>query len=92
MLLDYNTNQLLPICTYIGDGTGCTHNSLKYRSYCTEHIWLVYKEGSAQRKRHKDIRTAEAVWDLESEFNIAVEELSAEGFDVFGDSERAEVL
>jgi hypothetical protein len=55
-------------------------------------LFLVYKEGSAQGKRKKDAKIAAAVWDLESEFNSAVEELEAEGFDVFGDSERDKAL
>jgi hypothetical protein len=39
----------------------------------------VYQKGSNLRKRHKDIRTANSVWDIESEFNAALEELAAEG-------------
>jgi hypothetical protein len=67
------------ICTYIGDGAGCTHTAVEGRSYCADHLWLVYKQGTAQ-VRKKDKRTAAAVWDLESEFNAAVEELAAEGY------------
>lgn len=69
-------------CTYLGDSTtacGCT--AVEGRSYCTAHIGLIYKQGTARAKRKKDIRTAAAVWDLESEFNAAVEELAAEGWD-----------
>jgi hypothetical protein len=66
-------------CTYIGDGSGCTQAVVEGRSYCADHLWLVYKEGTAQ-VRKKDKRTAAAVWDLESEFNAAVEELAAEGY------------
>ena len=66
-------------CTYIGDGAGCTHAVVLGRSYCADHLWLVYKEGTAQHRK-KDKRTAAAVWDLESEFNAAVEELAAEGY------------
>jgi hypothetical protein len=39
----------------------------------------MYQKGSALRKRHKDIRRAEAVWDIESLFHEAVAELEAEG-------------
>jgi hypothetical protein len=49
--------------------------------YCTEHNSIMYQQGSALRKRHKDIKRASAVWDLESEFNTAVKELEEEGFD-----------
>jgi hypothetical protein len=48
----------------------------------------VYQKGTARAKRHKDIRVAAAVWDLESEFNAAVEELVLEGYDF--DEERWE--
>jgi len=47
--------------------------------YCTEHYPQMYQKGSALRKRHKDIRRAEAVWDIESLFHEAVAELEAEG-------------
>ena len=41
---------------------------------------MIYKMGSAITRK-KDLRTAAAVWDLESELNAAVEELIAEGYD-----------
>jgi len=40
----------------------------------------VYQKGSNLRKRHKDIRVANSVWDIESEFNTAVQELVEEGW------------
>ena len=79
-------------CAWIGTGERCTNAVVPGRSYCKDHLFLVYKEGSAQGKRKKDAKIAAAVWDLESEFNSAVEELEAEGFDVFGDSERSEAV
>jgi hypothetical protein len=42
---------------------------------------VVYKLGTARATRKKDKRVAAAVWDLESEFNAAVEELIMEGYD-----------
>jgi hypothetical protein len=42
----------------------------------------MYQKGTALRKRKKDIKRAAAIWDLESEFNAAVEELINEGFDI----------
>ena len=47
-------------------------------SYCNAHYPIVYKEGSGQRKRHKDIRSAAYVWDMESMFNEVVLELESE--------------
>jgi len=66
-------------CTYIGDGSGCTGAVVEGRSYCADHLWLVYKQGTAQ-VRKKDKRTAQAVWDLEAEFMAAVEQLMEEGY------------
>ena len=78
-------------CQYIGqDNTEqttrlqptCTVHSVAGRSYCEEHLWSVYQKGSATARRKKDLRVAESVWDIESEFNAAVEELVSEGFDL----------
>jgi aspartate oxidase len=41
----------------------------------------MYVKGSALRKRGKDTRKADAIRQLVSDFNAAVEELEAEGFD-----------
>ena len=77
-------------CTYMGTGThACGKPTLAGKSYCAEHYALVYKVGSGTRRK-KDERVAAAVWDLESAMNEAVAELEAEGFDVWGDSERLE--
>jgi hypothetical protein len=71
-------------CTYIGPNNSecsCNKPALEGKSYCEEHYFVVYQKGSANRKRHKDIRVANSVWDIESMFNQAVEELEAEGVD-----------
>jgi hypothetical protein len=69
-------------CTYLGDSaTACGSATVQGKSYCTEHIYVVYKQGTARALRKKDCRVASAVWDLESEFNAAVEELIMEGYD-----------
>jgi len=78
-------------CQYIGqDNTEqttrlqptCTAPSVAGRSYCEDHLWSVYQKGSATARRKKDLRVAASVWDTESEFNAAVEELVSEGFDL----------
>ena len=69
-------------CTYLGNSTrpcGCA--TVEGRSYCAEHVAVVYKAGTARARRVKDTKVAAAVWDLESEFNAAVEELILEGYD-----------
>ena len=75
-------------CQYIGteqQGPSyrmlCLCPTVEHRSYCEEHLALVYQAGTARARRRKDIRVANSVWDIESEFNAAVEELESEGMD-----------
>ena len=77
-------------CQYIGaQGTHatCTQPALPGRSYCLEHLALVYKLGTARAVRHKEMRTVDKVRLVESLMNEAIAELEAEGFDCYGDSE-----
>lgn len=71
-------------CQWIGSNPrmqpSCCLPSVQGRSYCEEHLWSVYQKGTNLGRRKKDERVAAQVWDLESEFNLAVEELEAEGF------------
>lgn len=79
---------LITACTYMGNSTtACGHPTLPGKSYCQEHYAVVYKVGSGTRRK-KDERIADAVWSVQDSFNEAVAELEAEGFDVWGDSER----
>jgi hypothetical protein len=74
-------NTQITACTYLGNSTTpCGHPTLPGKSYCAEHYAVVYQAGTARAKRKKDLRTAAAVWDLESEFNAAVQELAEEGY------------
>lgn len=70
-------------CQYLGEHTvfTCTAPVVPGRSYCEEHLWMVYKAGSAV-VRKKDIRTAQAVWDLEAELNDIIEQLIEEGMEL----------
>lgn len=71
-------------CTYLGHRMRpCCAKTVKGRAYCEQHLWMVYQKGTATQRK-KDIRVAAAVWDLESEFNAAVQELIDEGYD-FGE-------
>ena len=71
-----------PNCAYIGpratQGT-CSKPCIEGTSYCAEHYSIVYQKGTANRKRKKDVKRANAVWDFESEINSIVEELEGEG-------------
>jgi hypothetical protein len=71
-------------CTWIGEGklydSTCCSPVVEGRNYCEQHLWAVYQKGTATHRR-KDTRTAQAVWDIEGEFNAAVQELMDEGYD-----------
>jgi len=76
-------NEPFTECQWIGNSPtlqpSCGCRTVEGRNYCEDHLWLVYKEGTAVRRRKKDIRRAEAYWNLESEFHDAVAELVEEG-------------
>ena len=81
-------------CTYIGahgHASSCTAPVLEGTSYCAEHYALVYKVGSG-RVRKKDTRQADKVRLVIQMFQEACDQLEAEGFDVYGDSELAPVI
>ena len=73
-------------CTYIGTGPRCTAAVLEGKSYCAEHYAVVYKVGSG-RQRKKDTAQAQRVRYIQQLFYEAMEQLEAEGFDVYGESE-----
>jgi len=73
-------------CTYIGPNPHrqlptCTQPAVEARSYCLEHMAIVYQKGTARRKRHKEIRQVEDIRQWESLINEAVEQLESEGVD-----------
>ena len=70
-------------CTWIGQGELCTHTAMEHASYCVHHYPQIYQAGTAVRRK-KDARRAAQIWDIESEFNAAVQELIDEGYD-FGE-------
>lgn len=57
----------------------CGCRVLENKLYCEEHYPIVYQAGTAQRRRHKDIRVAARVQDIGSLFNDVVAELESEG-------------
>jgi len=75
-------------CTYMGNSTtACGCATVLGKSYCAEHVFIVYKQGTARATRKKELRTVDKVRLVESLFNEAIEQLEAEGFDCYGDSE-----
>lgn len=68
-------------CQFMGSGSTkitCNHPVKPGYNYCEEHWRLIYQEGSALRKRHKDIRVADNVLELQSLLDEVVAELELE--------------
>ena len=81
-------------CSYLG---GAAHACASPRLvpgtlYCELHYGIMYQKGTAYRKRTKDLRRAEALRQFVSDFNAAVEELEADGFDCYGHTEVVDEL
>lgn len=66
-------------CQWRGNGEGCGKQAVKDRSYCEDHVWLVYQKGTALGKRKKDLRTVDKVRVIDDLMNQAIQELEAEG-------------
>lgn len=67
-------------CQWIGHGQGCSNDIVKDRSYCEDHIWIVYQKGTALGKRRKDLRTVDQIRILDDLMNQAIQELELEGY------------
>jgi hypothetical protein len=70
-------------CTWIGDSpethtSSCTLPSIEGKSYCCNHVWRVYQEGSAVKPRKRRERTQSSLQDLIDDFIAAADELAAE--------------
>ena len=70
-------------CTYLGEGVldlskACGRPSITGKSYCCDHVWLVYQEGSSVKPRRKKERAQHSLQDLIDDFNAAVDELALE--------------
>ena len=73
------TTDYSPTCTYTGTGThACGKPSLAGKSYCAEHVHLVYQKGSAVHRK-KDTRQAHSLADIINDINEVYEELLLEG-------------
>jgi predicted RNase H-like nuclease len=68
-------------CQWLGNNSkiSCGCDAVIGRSYCEEHLWQVYQQGSNLSRRKKDIRVANQIWDVVSEINDIVAELIEEG-------------
>jgi hypothetical protein len=73
-----------PTCTYIGTDYNrlqpiCCNTSIANKSYCEEHVWIVYQQGSSLARRRKDIRRAHSISEIVSDLNDVYAELIADG-------------
>ena len=83
-----NTDYLVAGCQYLGTANHvCGGVTVPGRSYCEEHMAIVYQKGTARARRRKEIRTVDKVRLVEQLMNEAVAELEAEGYDVYGERE-----
>lgn len=68
-------------CMWIGTNNtvpgACTHNTVPGRSYCCNHLFQVYQEGTARYKTPMEVQIRQ-VWDVRSDFNDIVAELGSE--------------
>jgi hypothetical protein len=67
--------------------TACGCATVLDKSYCAEHVFLVYKQGTARARRHKEVLTVSKVRIVEQLMHEAIAELEAEGFDCYGQRE-----
>jgi len=65
-------------CEWIGQGERCSKEAVKDRSYCQDHVWRVYQQGTSVRRR-KDKQRADIVFELQSLLDQAIAELESEG-------------
>lgn len=65
----------------IDGGPRCTQESVKGRSYCKDHVWLIYEKGTALGRRKKDARKAELLRSIMSDLNEVAEESDVEDLD-----------
>jgi hypothetical protein len=67
-------------CQYIGDRditSCCGAECVPDRSYCADHVWLIYQEGTRQTRRRATFKQSNVEF-WENLFNEAVSELDAE--------------
>jgi hypothetical protein len=65
----------------IDGGPQCENPSVKGRSYCSDHVWLIYEKGTALGRRLKDARKAELLRSIMSDLNEAAEESDVNDLD-----------
>lgn len=75
-----NEDVMIEGCQYIGDNDvsfRCGAECVPYKSYCQDHVWLIYQEGTQQTKRRTIVKQSNVEF-WEDLFNQAAAELDAE--------------
>jgi hypothetical protein len=76
-----SSEMLLKGCQWIGSGTWATRcgaDCVPHKSYCIDHVWMVYHKDTEQYARRKPKNTSTSVEFWEDLFEQAVRELEAE--------------
>lgn len=66
-------------CTWIGQDEHCTNPTVPDRSYCEDHVWLVYQQGTRLARRTRDQERVARHRLLSQLLDEAVQELELEG-------------
>jgi len=66
-------------CTWIGSGEQCSNPTVPDRSYCLDHVWIVYQQGTRLARRNRDQERVNRQRILSQLLDEAVTELEAEG-------------
>lgn len=69
----------------------CGCPSVPFRSYCADHVWQVYREGTNQHRR-RPANFSKLVAQVSIIFEQAVVELEQEGLDVTSDDSTSSDL
>ncbi len=66
-------------CTWIGNNEYCTESTVPDRSYCEQHVWIIYQQGTRLGKRNRDQERVARQRLLSQLLDEAVQELELEG-------------
>ena len=67
-------------CQYIGDNEAtnrCGAECVQGKSYCPDHVWMIYQQGTQQYKRKSVVKNSHVEF-WENLFNEAAAEVEAE--------------
>jgi hypothetical protein len=83
-MMHLETQSYKPLCcAWIGEHTepSCSLQALEGKSYCEQHQWRVYQQGTAVKRRKDRVRYSN-VRQIEELMEEAINELIEEGYDL----------